>query len=382
MDEVELNGRGRGSSPPSQLNDPGEGQKMKQGKTLMELAAEVDRRSSAKRDYIAPTNELEMVPPRVAEGERESEIRINGHGSFSVSDVAHGQLAEWAGIPKRYYDLMLAEAPELHAVNVNHWLREKPARRMLRTLDGSARAFLSDRYRVIDNEEVLESILPAIAEIGDIRVESAEVTERRLYLKCLFPKVEAEVARGDIVQAGFVLSNSEIGLGSVSVDQLIFRLVCTNGMIRADSGLKKYHVGRIMGEGRDAAQFFKSDTLIADDRAFLLKLRDVVRGAAEQTKFLAAVDAMRGAKEAKIEGDPVKAIEVIAKKVSLQEGERVSVLRHLIEGGELSKYGIANAVTRASQDVDDYDRATELERIGGNIIDLDPREWKSIALAA
>lgn len=355
---------------------------MKQGKTLMELAAEVDRRSSAKRDYIAPTNELEMVPPRVAEGERESEIRISGHGSFSVSDVAHGQLAEWAGIPKRYYDLMLAEAPELHAANVNHWLKEKPARRMLRTLDDSARAFLSDRYRVIDNEEVLESILPAIAEIGDIRVESAEVTTRRLYLKCLFPKVEAEVTKGDVVQAGFVLSNSEIGLGSVSVDQLIFRLVCANGMIRADSGLKKYHVGRIMGEGRDAAQFFKSDTLIADDRAFLLKLRDVVRGAAEQTKFLAAVDAMRGAKEAKIDGDPVKAIEVIAKKVSLQEGERVSVLRHLIEGGDLSKYGIANAVTRTSQDVADYDRATELERIGGNIIDIDSREWKPIAMAA
>ena len=153
-------------------------------------------------------------------------------------------------------------------------------------------------------------------------------------------------------------------------------------MIRADAGLKKYHVGRQVGEGRDAAQFFKSDTLIADDRAFLLKLRDVVIGAGEQTRFLAAVKAMSDAKEQKIEGDPVKAIEVIQKKVGLQEGERVSVLRHLIEGGDLSRFGIANAITRASQDVADYDRATDLERIGGNVIDLPATEWRAVAMAA
>lgn len=359
---------------------------MKQGKSLMELAAEVERRSNAKSDFIAPSQELEIVPAvRVVGMDQEwtpTEIKINGHGSFMVNEVAHGQIAEWAGIPKRYYDTMLAEAPELHAVNVNHWMKAKPARRMVRTLDGSARAFLSDRYRVIDNEEVLEAILPVIGEIGDVKIESAEVTERRLYLKCLFPKVQTEVSRGDVVQAGFVLSNSEIGLGSVSIDQLIFRLVCTNGMIRPDNGLKKYHVGRQIGEGRDASQFFKSDTLIADDRAFLLKLRDVVRGAGEQTKFFAAVHALAQAREQKIEGDPVKAIEVIQKKVGLQEGERVSVLRHLIEGGDLSRYGIANAITRTSQDVADYDRATELERIGGNVIDLDPREWRAVAMAA
>jgi hypothetical protein len=193
---------------------------------------------------------------------------------------------------------------------------------------------------------------------------------------------EAEVAKGDVVQAGFVLSNSEIGLGSVSIDQLLFRLVCTNGMIRADSGLKKYHVGRQTGEGRDASQFFKSDTLLADDRAFLLKLRDVVRGSAESTKFLAAVKAMSEAREQKIEGDPVKAIEVVQKKIGLNDGERVSVLRHLIAGGDLSKYGVANAITRMSQDVADYDRATDLERIGGNVIDLPATEWRAVAMAA
>jgi hypothetical protein len=36
------------------------------------------------------------------------------------------------------------------------------------------------------------------------------------------------------------------------------------------------------------------------------------------------------------------------------------VLKHLILGGSLTTWGLANAVTRAAQDAESYDRATEL----------------------
>ena len=39
------------------------------------------------------------------------------------------------------------EAPELLAQNLNCWFTKEPAQRMLRTLDGTARAYLSNRYR-------------------------------------------------------------------------------------------------------------------------------------------------------------------------------------------------------------------------------------------
>jgi len=64
------------------------------------------------------------------------------------------------------------------------------------------------------------------------------------------------------------------------------------------------------------------------------------------------------------------------------QGHRGGVLRHLIEGGDMSRWGIANAVTRQSQDVDSYDRATDLERAGGQIIELSQRDWNEIATAA
>jgi hypothetical protein len=48
---------------------------------------------------------------------------------------------------------------------------------------------------------------------------------------------------------------------------------------------------------------------------------------------------------------------------------------------ELTKYGLMQAVTRASQDADDYDRASELEQLGGQIIELAPSQWRIIAEA-
>lgn len=81
-------------------------------------------------------------------------------------------------------------------------------------------------------------------------------------------------------------------------------------------------------------------------------------------------------------GDPVKAIELTARRLNLGEGEQKSILRHLIEGGDLTRYGVFNAITRAAEDIESYDRATELERAGGQIITLAANDWKVIAEAA
>ena len=71
-----------------------------------------------------------------------------------------------------------------------------------------------------------------------------------------------------------------------------------------------------------------------------------------QTTFQRIVDRWRDATQEHLTGDPVQVVEVTAKRFGLTEPERRSVLQHLVEGGDLSRYGLANALTRASQDVD------------------------------
>ncbi|MEY8420593.1 DUF932 domain-containing protein [Oscillospiraceae bacterium 44-5] len=126
---------------------------------------------------------------------------------------------------------MLQEDADLLSCNVNRWLQRAPEQRMIRTMDGRARAFLSNRYRRIDNIDIARVTLPIIKEMPDARYESCQITDDYMYLKVVNPRLTAKVVPGDIVQAGVVISNSETGQGAVCIQPLIFRLVCSNGMV-------------------------------------------------------------------------------------------------------------------------------------------------------
>lgn len=180
-----------------------------------------------------------------------------------------------------------------------------------------------------------------------IRIVSTELTESRMYIKVVNERLELEVQQGDVVQAGMVISNSEIGMGSLKVEPLIYRLACTNGMIAQDHSFERYHVGRNAHEG-ESYELFRDETLKADDRAFFLKVQDTVRAAVDVAKFSTIVERMKEATEQKIEGNPVKAVEMVSQKFGLSQPESGGVLQHLIQKGDLSAYGMLNAITRTS----------------------------------
>jgi hypothetical protein len=350
---------------------------MKTGRTLQELAIEIQRQKTAKRDFRIDTRNLHMD---AIEGMQVLDIMKQGTmiGTMQVQELAHRQIGTHLGIPAKYYDTMMAEYPELLATNVNGWFNKKPTTRLVRTLDNNARAFLSDRYRLIDNDIVSEAVLPVLGEIKDARVESCEITDKRLYIKVVNPRLEREIVPGDIVQSGVIITNSEVGASAVSVQPLVFRLVCSNGMVVNDAATRRNHVGRI-NEADENYELFRSETLIADDRAFLMKLQDTVRAVVDDIRFDKVVQKMKEAKGAKINAPSIPDfVELTANEFNLGKAESDGVLEHLIRGGDLSLYGLANAVTRQSQDIKSYDRATELEVIGYEVLNMDHRLWHQL----
>ncbi|WP_080840072.1 DUF932 domain-containing protein [Cohnella massiliensis] len=351
---------------------------MKAGKTLQELAAELERQNNEKRDFVLETSNLRMA---IEDGTPNLDIiRATGEHTnidrFSLNDIAHRQVGTHLGIPAKYYDRMRAEYPDLLAANVNVWLQRQPTRRMVRTLDGTARAFLSDRYRRIDNYEIAMAVLPIIGEMSGARVESCELTENRMYLKVVNPRLQADVKPGDTVQAGILISNSEVGHGAVSVQPLVYRLVCSNGMVVNDLGQRRYHVGR--ANQAEDLELYRDETLAADDKAFMMKVQDTVRAAVDETKFKLVVDRMREATEAEITGRVQDVVELSAAKWNLNQNEADNVLQHLIKGGDLTLFGLSSAVTRAAQDVESYDRSTEMEALGWNILNVSRHEWEEL----
>lgn len=361
--------------------------------TIRELLVELERQQAAKKDYIAHENQLRMeATPTFETGESAPSslspmlIMANGHGpvALPLRDHAHGQLAQHLDIPKRYYDRMRLADPELLAHNVNTWLGAQPtkSRRMVRSLDGQVRAFLSDRYARIENTEIARVALPILADVPDMQVVSCEVTETRMYIKAVFPRIQGEVKVGDLVQSGVCISNSEVGAGAVSVQPFMYRLRCLNGMISADDRFRAFHLGAQAKAGESVYELLSDEARAADDKAILLKVRDVVQATASEEYFARRVLRLREAADEKIEGQVIKAVEVLAQQARLTEVESGDILRHLIEGGDLSRWGLANAVTRAAHEPKSYDRATELETLGGQIIDLAPSAWREIAKAA
>ena len=342
---------------------------MRQGKTLAELGRELQRQRHNRQDFLADTRSLEVESTPYS-----STLHLALDGKtygFGIGELAHQQIAARLNIPYRYYAKMQNEAPDLLDRNINTWLEQKPERRMIRVLDGKVRAFLSDRYRRLDNLELCAAVLPVIQEMQGAQIESCEVTPSHLYIKVVNRRVKAEVRVGDVVQAGFVVSNSEVGLGSLRVEPLVLRLVCKNGLICKDLAQKKYHVGRQVNESSDSAyELYSEETLAQDDRAFFMKVQDVVRAAVDEAKFSLTVDRMREATQIPLKHDPVKAVELLADKFQLTENERGDILRQLFMGGDNSRYGLVNAVTAASKIAKTYERGTDLERIGGEILSL------------
>jgi hypothetical protein len=353
---------------------------MKSGRSLVSLAQELERQLATKQDMVVPSSLMRCQTDDAGNCRMMIEARA-GVEQYGITNLARRQLAEKLKIPYAYFERMREDQPALLDHNVNTWLKSENERRMIRTLDGRVRAVLSDRYRRLDNYDLAENVLPILQRLPDARFESVELTETKMYLKVVTPRVDYEIAPGDVCQAGIVITNSEVGQGTLSVQPLVYRLVCRNGLIASDRALHKTHIGRILQSEEETITVFKEETLAADDKAFFLKVRDVVEAAVSEATFRQVAEKMQKTLGIKLVGDPVKAVEVLANRYALNEVERAGVLRQLILDGDLSGYGLVNAITHYSHEVEDYDRATEFEALGGKLIELPASEWKGLAEA-
>jgi hypothetical protein len=363
---------------------------MKAGKTLQQMAQELERQVATRKDYVADQGAVQVD---VIDGELML-AGVNG-GPKAITAHAHLQMADHLVIPTRYYQRMMAEQPKLLADNVNTWLHQDGGnKRMIRTLDGKVRAFLSPKYRPLDNFELANAVLPTLIEHG-VEIASCELTETRMYIKGILPELSEElpegmtwgqghqmVGRDGRLVAALTISNSEVGAGSLRVEPGVFTTWCTNLAVMKQAAMKKYHVGR-SSTADDAMEIFRDETRQADDRAFFLKVQDVVGAAFSRDQFLLAIAQIRDAAKDPIRSDDLpKVVEITVKELALPSTTQNSILKALASGGDLSRWGLSSAITQVANTFPDYEGATALERAGGEVLALNGRGWDQISNAA
>lgn len=366
---------------------------MHKGQTLQDMLSEVVRQTESKRDFIADTKEtLRMVQmPHYDDGVAIVLLRqgnpTNELQRFAITEHCHRQIAARLKIPFKYYMRLLKDHKDLVIENVNTLFEREPETRLIRTLDGKARAFLSNAYRRVDNDEILEATLPVIRGDFDTTILNTNVNENRMRFKCLFNGDEHQTVIGkapnggdDVVHAGFEMGNSEVGGGSFYIRGFFYRSFCLNGCVfgaEETMSMRQIHVGSRVDipEGFELSE----ETRRKEDELIITAAKDVLTSLSSPEFTRKMGDRLRALKETPNAKNPEAVIEAIAKEVTLKDSERSKALEAFIREQDYSQWGAVNAVTNVANHVDDYERASELEEIGGKIIQMNFRRWQSIA---
>ena len=350
---------------------------MKTGLAIEELAAEIMRQNELKEDYVVDSRQLLME-----NYDSELFLRVmdaNGDDRIEplfIADNAHRQIGARLGIPTKYYSRMLEEGKELLTQNVNYWFRQIPEQRMLRVMEGKVRAFLSNRYLRIDNHEVTCAVMPVIGEIPNVQFASNQITDNHLYMKVVNPNMQREIAPGKTVQAGMVVCNSETGLGTFYVSPMIYCPELEFGMIADQGKVKRTHSGPTY---RTSEHFLlrPEQFLMADDNAFLERIRSSVREALDEEAFERTVAEMREAIDSHInEADVPYVVNIAANEFGITETEEQGVLQNLMDSEDMTRFGLASAVTRQSMASESYERATDLEQISYRMLTMPTSQWE------
>ena len=266
--------------------------------------------------------------------------------------------------------------------NINYWLEAEPNRRHLVRgflTDGAgepgiARAILSDRYRTIDNYDVLMATLAGVRAAGvSIDIDGADLSDRRMCVRITCPEV-SEYATGLLdgyrspftgdtgadnptIFAGLVVKNSETGGGAFTIVPRLVVQVCSNGLQMTKDAMRAIHLGGKLDEG---VVQWSDDTQQNELALVTSKARDAV------ATFL-DVDYMR-TKIAELQNlagievsHPVDTMQRIARKTGWSDVEEANILSHFIKGGQTTALGVAQAVTSFAQTVESPDRQDELE---------------------
>jgi hypothetical protein len=226
--------------------------------TLMSAVGGIMADRSRKMDFNAPYGALAFETDIDSDGLHVPHVVLEGNAGvpttrYEFTQHALAQFMERLRIDIRTARYILQRSPREATELVNALLAKKGEETMLlRTFDGNgsnpvARSFLSPSYKILDHEDVLETMLPVLAE-SDGQWESVRAgsSDQRMLFSFKSRTITADASPlklGDMTALGVQLTNSEVGSGSASLSQLLWTLACLNGMSTSNS-TRKTHLGK------------------------------------------------------------------------------------------------------------------------------------------
>jgi len=313
---------------------------------LVSLVSSSFERSMA-LDPIDTVDRLDRFVFNFPDSEVASATRMQGE-QFNLGRRAKQQLLTRVGMPEKVLDRLPVG---LRFATVNHLVQQYEAEQMmtLRTIAGDdrriVRALVTDRYTPIDDVDIVPVVADVLADT-DAEIKMADFGEDFTHIRLVFPKTQTEVKKGDIIQTGLNISNSEVGMRAVRIEPFNYRLVCTNGMTRTEGAgsTSLRHIG-------NAARLKDSIARAVED----------ARGAAAQMQ-----EAFKKALHHSV-ADPFKLINDHGMEHLSQDALKQVLAAYTVEP-DPNLFGVINAFTRAAQTADTVEARYEFERVGARLL--------------
>lgn len=216
------------------------------------------------------------------------------------------------------------------------------------------RAIVDEDVVPVDNFDIINTVLSAFGD-GNVDLDygsGAGVDDESFHARFVLPEV-FDPGDGLDCQLGFHIRSSELAQGSLVLDALIFRKVCSNGAI-ITYGNSSYFDAKfkdIMLEDLRSILGNSSERMKEDLATIMQKLRMSIGFSVDQgqvRELFASLKHRRGLSFAFME----------------------SVEGHALDPNISNFWQVTNTITKAAQDLNDEQRM-KYERLAGNLLNLD-----------
>ena len=120
-----------------------------------------------------------------------------------------------------------------------------------------------------------------------------------------------------------------------------------------------------------------------EDQVIWSAASDIITGLSNPETVAALGNDIRQANQTEKVVNPTEAVDAVARELGIRESEKTGVLESFLTDGIHNKWGMVNAITeQANSEEIGYDRATELEALGGKLLSMSDSAWGRLAKAA
>lgn len=273
----------------------------------------------------------------------------------SISRFALGQLGSKIGVPARYLEKCVSSGRiDLAQENVNSWLEDYNKDLFIREYDGAVRGILSSKYSVCDTPEIIE-VVDDVLDLDNYIVKGYFLTPERFHLR-IVQKGMLNIDGEDLF-AGLTIDSSDIGRSILTCNFLIYKQVCTNGLVVSRGGGTLFEQKHIGISAEEFSSGLRESLLLIPDLT-----KSIVQSIEEKRNSKKIITSFTDEEEIK---SLVDSLRLNAKMSEDSATKVIELMRNKTYSN--SKWGLINSLTEVAQDYT-LERRLEIERYAGNIL--------------